>query len=136
VSLARERAILHNVFAFGETLEVVTSNPVPKTRVPKGDSREPVILSADQYEALLDACEGRPFLKLFVLILGETGVRCESEALWLRWEDVDLDRGLLNVESVRKGRRTKSGKSRRVPITPRLAAALRDHMAAYRLRTF
>jgi integrase len=42
----------------------------------------------------------------------------------------------LNVESVKKGRRTKSGKSRRVPITPRLADAFREHMAAFRLRTY
>lgn len=136
VSLARERAILHNVFDFGSTLEVVTSNPVPKTKRPEGDEREPYILSTGQYEKLLDECKDRPMLKLFVLVLGETGVRCESEALWLRWEDVDFERGLLTVESVRKGRRTKSGKSRRVPITDRLRGALRDHMAAYRLKTY
>lgn len=48
---------------------------------PKGDQREPLILDADQYEALLEACEGRPMLALYVLVLGETGVRCNSEAL-------------------------------------------------------
>lgn len=135
-SLAKDRATLHAVFTFGETLEVVQANPVAKTDPPKGDGREPIILDADQYEALLKACKDRPMLRLYVLVLGETGVRCESEALWLRWEDVDLGRGLLTVESVRKGRRTKSGKSRRVPMTKRLREALRDHMARYRFKTY
>jgi integrase len=132
-SLAKDRAVLHAVFSLAETLEVVQGNPVAKVTRPKGDAREPLILDAGQYEALLRACEGRPMLWLYVLVLGETGVRCNSEALWLRWEDVDFQRGFLTVESVRKGRRTKSGKSRKVPMTPRLRKALQDHAAAYRL---
>lgn len=135
-TIAKDRVVLGVVFAFAEGLEVVPSNPVTKTEGPKGDSREPVILSPDQYEALLVACKDRPMLALYVLVLGEAGLRCDSEALWLRWEDVDLERGLLNVESVKKGRRTKSGKSRRVPMTPRLTEAMREHMAAFRLRTY
>ena len=70
-------------------------------------------------------------------MLGETGVRCNSEALWIRWEDVDLERGFVRVESVRKGRRTKSGKSRMVPATLRLREALLgDHAAAFRLAAY
>jgi integrase len=69
-------------------------------------------------------------------MLGETGVRCDSEALWLRWGDVDLEAGLVNIESVRKGRRTKSGKSRRVPMTRRLRDAFREHMARYRFARY
>jgi integrase len=135
-TVAKDRVVLHILFAFAEGLEVVPSNPVAKTDPPQGDSREPIILRPDQYEALVDATAGRPMLRLYTLVLGETGVRCDSEALWLRWEDVDLERGLLNIESVRKGRRTKSGKSRRVPITARLASALREHAARYRLQTY
>ena len=128
--------VLHAVFAFAEMLEVVRGNPVRNVPPPKGDSREPLILSAEQYEALLAACASNPMLYLYVLVLGETGVRCNSEGLWLRWEDIDLERGFLTVESVRKGRRTKSGKSRVVPMTRRLSEALRNHAAEYRLRTY
>ena len=135
-SLAKDRAVLHGVFSFAQTLEVVEGNPVAKVPRPKGDVREPVILTDGQYEKLLEACEGRPMLALYVLVLGETGVRCNSEALWLRWADLDFERGFVKVESVRKGRRTKSGKSRRVPMTARLREALRDHAAAYRLATY
>ena len=135
-SLAKDRAVLHAVFAFGQTLQVTQGNPVAKVPPPKGDQREPLILNEEQYSALLNACEGQPMLALYVLVLGETGVRCNSEGLWLRWEDVGLERGFLNVESVRKGRRTKSGKSRKVPLTSSLREALREHMATYRLRTY
>jgi integrase len=135
-SLAKDRAVLHAVFSFAETLEVVQGNPVSKVAKPKGDVREPIILDADQYQKLIAACGDRPMLALYVLVLGETGVRCNSEALWLRWEDLDFERGFVTVESVRKGRRTKSGKSRRVPMTTRLRVALQEHAAAYRLAMY
>lgn len=50
-----------------------------------------------------------------------------------RWEDVDLEGGFIKITSGRDGHRTKSGKSRWVPVTPRLHAAMRDHFAQYRL---
>lgn len=50
-------------------------------------------------------------LSMYVLTLGETGVRCDSECLWLRWEDLDFDRGFIHVVSGRDGHRTKAGKS-------------------------
>ncbi len=49
---------------------------------------------------------------------------------------MDFETGFVAIESVRKGRRTKSGKSRRVPMTPRLREALQDHAARYRLVTY
>ena len=54
-SIRNERMRLHGLFTFAEGLEVVEHNPVKKTKAPKGDSRSPVILTAVQYEALIDA---------------------------------------------------------------------------------
>jgi integrase len=104
---------------------------VKRTKRRKADAHEPAILTADEYERLLVACAENPTLALFVLLLGETGMRCESEALHLRWPDVSLDTGFITVVSGRDGHRTKSGKSRMVPMTQRLTAALRKHFAAY-----
>jgi hypothetical protein len=71
-------------------------------------------------------------LKLFALVLNETGMRCESEALWHRWEEeVSFDATKITVVSGRDGHRTKSGKGRVVPMTPRLAAAMREHFARF-----
>lgn len=136
--VAKDRVVLGVLFSWARKREIVETNPVADTDAPGGDKREPVILDTDQYEKLLEACdrEARPMLWLYTLLLGETGVRCDSEALWIRWEDLDFARGLINVQSVRTGHRTKSGKSRRVPITPRLRHALRKHMARYRFATY
>jgi integrase len=59
-------------------------------------------------------------------------MRAYSEALELRWDDVDLTRGFVTVRSA-PGRRTKSGKTRVVPMTARLRAALQAHAARFRL---
>jgi integrase/recombinase XerD len=135
-TVQKDRTVLHRIFAFADRLEIRDGNPVARTERPKADSREPVILDAEQFEALLSACEGRPMLHLYILTLGETGGRCQSEVLHLRWEDVDLAEGFLRIASGRDGHRTKSGKGRWVPLTPRLLTALREHFAAYRFATY
>lgn len=135
-TLAKDRGVLHVVFALAERLEYRDGNPVARTKALKSDPRTPVILSIEEYGRFLTACEGRPMLELFVLTLGETGARCESEVLWLRWEDVDLEEGFLQIVSGRNGHRTKSGKSRWVPMTKALRSAMREHFAAYRFATY
>jgi integrase len=134
-TITKDRAVLHALFGYAQELELVQGNPVAKVAAPKGDQRNPVILSNEQFEKLLGECED-PMLRLFVLTMAETGARSESEVLHVRWEDVDLKDGFLLVRSGRDGHRTKSGKDRWVPMTRRLGAAMREHFAAYRLRTY
>jgi len=135
-TLEKDRAMAHNLFAFAEGLELVDVNPVSKVKPPMYDKREYVILTDDEYEQLLAECEHHPFLKLYALVLGETGMRCESEALWMQWQDIDLEGGFIKIVSGRGEHRTKSGKGRWVPLTERLRRALGDHSATYRLRTY
>lgn len=92
---------------------------------------DPVLLSEEEYEKLLEACGDRDILWLYVLALGETGGRCESEILWTTWDDVDLKEGFLWIASGRNGHRTKSGKGRWTPMSSRLCDAMRDHFAHY-----
>ena len=133
-TLQKDRAVLHRIFAVAERQEYRDGgNPVGRAERPKADPRDPVILTDTQYHALLDRMQ--PVARCsrsFVLVLGEAGLRCESEALWLRWEDVRLDEGAIRVTSGREGHRTKSGKSRHVPMTPRLVAGARVHFARHR----
>jgi site-specific recombinase XerD len=131
-TVAKDRAVLHALFAMAERREYRDGNPVSRTKAPKYDARQPVILSAPEYERLLERCDD-PRHRLYVLVLGETGARDESEALWLRWEDVDLEAGFLRIVSGRNGHRTKSGKDRWTPMTATLVAAMRQHFAAHRL---
>src|SRR6266550_2562060 len=131
-TLSKDRAVLHAVFQLADRLELRDGNPVARTKAPKYDPRQPVLLDDQQYEKLLSECSD-PMLQLYVLTLGETGMRCQSEALHLRWEDVQLDDGFVKIESGRDGHRTKSGRSRYTPMTPRLVTAMRAHFARHRL---
>lgn len=111
------------------------ANPVQKVSPPSPDDREPVILSPEEYDRLLEKAEPRPMLHTYLLLLGEGGLR-RSEGLRVRWEDVDLEGGFLDVVSGREGRQTKSKRSRSVPMTLRLRRALREHAAAYRMKLY
>lgn len=135
-TVQKDRACLHAVFAFAEELELREGNPVARVTAPKAEKRTPVILDDTQYASLLTACEKRPMLSLYVTTLGEAGVRCDSEALHLRWEDVDLEEGFLWIASGRDGHRTKSGKGRWVPMTLKLRSAMREHFARFRFATY
>lgn len=93
------------------------------------------VLSGAEVNRLLDETHDDPHHALWALLL-TTGLRL-SEALALRWSDLDLDRGELRV--LRKLRRPKNGgawvvedcktdKSRRVvPMLAQTVAALRAH---------
>lgn len=144
-TLRQQRAILSAVFSCRGS-----HNPVSETPEPKPDQREAVLLlgeRAELYEALLEAASEHPnpMLHPFTVLLGETGVRPWSEGLWVQWSDLKLDYsvnggsdtvGMLSVVSRSGEGRTKSGKSRKVPLTPRARRVLREHMAEYRLQRY
>jgi integrase len=109
---------------------------VSRVEQPHGDPRTPVLLDDAQYEKLLKTCVPNPALWLYTLTLGETGGRCLSEVLHLRWDDVDLTEGFIEIRSGDDGHRTKSGKSRYVPMTPRLLAAMKEHATRLRFASY
>jgi integrase len=84
----------------------------------------------EEFERLVESAQRLdPRTELIVLLGGEAGLRC-GEMLALEWADVDLARSLLCVErSEWKGHVSspKGGTFRRVPLTRRLATALRQH---------
>lgn len=67
--------------------------------------------------------------------VGETGVRTQSEAAWLRWEDIDWEERGIRVVTQRQGHRTKTDESRWVPASGRLMRGLRAHAARFRFAT-
>ena len=112
-TLQKDRAVLHRVFDMAERMEFREGNPVARVPAPKADPREPVILSAPEYEKLITACDGRPMLELYVLVMGESGLRSESEALHLRWPDVELrdQGGFLWVSSAQRATGPRAGRA-------------------------
>jgi integrase len=83
-----------------------------------------------QYERLVDTARRLSRLtELIVLLGGDAGLRC-GEMIALEWSDVDLAKRQLCIQrSDWNGEvtSTKGGRLRYVPLTVRLAAALRDH---------
>lgn len=98
---------------------------------PAPDTAEAEYLTGTQLRELLGALREHRLYPL-VLLLGSTGLRL-GEALALRWDDVDLERGLLRVTGTVRGSgaaavRTapKSLRSRRsLPISAPVVEALR-----------
>jgi len=84
----------------------------------------------ETYERLVEAAQRLDDrTALIVLLGGEAGLRC-GEIMALEWSDVDLNKRQLTVErSDWKGyvNSTKGGRVRYVPMTVRLAHALRTH---------
>lgn len=87
-------------------------NPALKVRkpaLPEGRSR---FLSDDERESLLGACRvsPNPYLYIVVVLALSSGARY-SEIMGLRWQDVDLVRGVARLE------KTKNGDKRVIPLT-------------------
>jgi integrase len=84
----------------------------------------------DAFERLVTAAKTTdPRAHLVVLLGGEAGLRC-GEMMALEWADVDLPKRQLCIQrSEWKGQVTvpKGGRLRYVPMTARLATALREH---------
>lgn len=103
-------------------------NPVLKvTRMkePRGRVR---FLSDDERTRLLDACKqsDSPYLYTIVVLALSTGAR-KMEVLGLRWQDVDLGRGIITLHE------TKNGDIRTLPLTSLALTLIKEHSKVRRL---
>ncbi len=109
-------------------------NVTDAVKAPRPTPGEIRPLDQKQTKALLEAARGDPFEALYVLAV-TTGMR-QGELLGLKWEDVDLENGLVWVRRTltRNGGRLvlgepKTKKSRRtVRLTDAAVNALRVHL--------
>lgn len=134
-TVRRDRRVLSLLFNYAITKDHVDANPCFTVKALRPDRREPVILSPEHFEALLTAATPNPMLHTYVLLLAETGARSDSEALPLRWADVDFASGFVRLTSPATSR-NKNGKQRSVPLSPRLKVALQEHAARYRMAVY
>jgi integrase len=104
--------------------------------LPSVPATEASVLQTSEIPVMFAALRGRTFYPLAVVALG-TGMR-RGELLALRWQDVNLDKGVINVErsleQTRKGLRFKSPKSARgkrtISLAPAVVTELRAHWKA------
>jgi integrase len=119
-----ERAIRH-----AEVRDLVGRNVAALVKAPAGRAGRPSkSLTLEQAQELLRAAGGSR-LYAYVVLSVTTGLRTE-ELRALRWNEVDLDAGIVAVyRAVRATADTKTPKSRRVLSLPQLAVrALQEHL--------
>lgn len=113
---------------------LIPRNVCEAVKPPKVERKEITPLDREQAKVLLDAASGDRLKALYVLAI-HTGMR-QGELLGLKWDDVDLERGVLRLRRalVREGGKVtlgdlKTPKSRRSIRLTRVAAdALRAHL--------
>ena len=88
-------AVLHCALRQAHHWGLMALDPTALVEAPRPRTREMTALSAAQLSHLLASARGSRWYPLWAL-LGTTWLRI-GEALGLRWSDVDLDRGRLQV---------------------------------------
>jgi integrase len=131
-SVRNIHATLHKALKQAVRWSLVPRNVTEATTAPRFTKKEMQPLTPDHARTLLDAARGDRFEALYVLAI-TTGLR-RGELLGLRWQDVDLKRGYLQVRQqlirTKKGlsfTTPKGSKSRSVKLTQRAVDALKSH---------
>lgn len=115
------RAMLRTAFRKGVThFDITLRIDAPSLR-----KREPRITTKEQIRNVLNEADQDQRYGLLISTLVLTGLRV-GEAISARWEDLDLDKGLLTV----RDSKTAAG-HRNVPITKWLTSRLRRHRAKH-----
>jgi integrase len=98
-TMVRVRAVLNMALADAVARRQLSWNPAAATRTPAGSKRESRALTSEQLVKLLAVMRGDRLEACWLVMLG-CGLR-PGEATGLRWEDVDLDAGVLHVRRAR-----------------------------------
>src|ERR671912_353497 len=114
---------------------LIPRNAAGSVKPPQPRSEEIRPLNREQVRVFLEAVSGDRLEAIYVVAI-TAGLRA-GELLGLRWEDVDLEAGMLQVRrtlsEARSGRifeAPKSGKGRQIRLTRKATEALRAHRKA------
>ncbi len=117
--------------------DAVADNLIPRNvadglKLPKPNKKEITPLTPEQAKMFLEAARGDRFYALYVLAI-HYGLR-QGELLGLKWGDLDLDNGTLQVRRTmsescvgRIEEKPKNGKGRRIELSPAVAEILETH---------
>jgi len=122
-TVVRYLAVLSHLF----TIAVIEwgwleDNPMRKVRKPKEPRGRVRALSDDERKALLDACEksSNKYIYPVVVLALSTGMR-QGEIMNLRWQDVDIENGLITLHD------TKNNERRSVPLMSKALEVLKEY---------
>ena len=114
---------LSAVFALAVRRGWLAAAPAIVTRPRLVMASEVDALPEAEYAAVLKAAGNDRESRAILLLAGDAGLRL-SEIWRLEWRDVRLKTGSIHVRVTDEKKRTKSGKGRNLPVTPRLRATL------------
>ena len=121
----RQLALLRKVLNDATRDGILGDSPfrrVQRTNLPREPRNRPFRwYGAEDMGRLIQAAQGSD--RVLVALMSYTGCRI-GEAAGLRWQDVDLDRGVVLVRRSWDNDTTKGGEPRQVPVANRLAALL------------
>lgn len=120
-SISRKINSIKSFFRFLENEGLVEANPASEISHPKFEQKPSRFLSKMEYRALRDACRSDVRIFAVVEMLLQTGMRI-SELANLRMEDVDLERGVIQIQPY------KSRNGRKVPLNKAAKQALMDYL--------
>ena len=117
--------IAKQFFRMAVRRKLVASNPfIDLESSARGNKQREYFVSRKEAEEVLDACIDDEWRLLFALCRFG-GLRCPSEVLALRWQDINWERGRILVHSP-KTEHHEGGESRLVPLFPELLPYLRE----------
>jgi len=118
---------MHVIFAHACRHEMLQKNPISLVRQSAKRKRTPDVLDAEELKNLLAALQNPA--RVLVFLTAATGLRV-SEALGLKWSDVDFGTGVINLNRAvvhqHVGEMKTEASQKPVPMDGALATALRD----------
>ena len=136
-SIQSIHGILHKALDQAVMAKIIHSNPADHIKLPKIKRPDLAPLMDDNVSRFLEAIKGDKFERLFIVDLF-SGLRL-SEIIGLRWDDVDLNAGLLTIRhQIQKSYsndgyifldETKNGKERVAAIAPSIVKVLKTQRA-------
>lgn len=127
--------VLHKALNQAVKLQLIASNPCDAAEPPKPKKKEVDFWTPEEAAKFLDAIQGDRLYALYYTAL-YTGMR-RGEILGLKWEDVDLENGIITVRRAivgyRRGTVVKEPKNekskRRIQITQDVVDVLKGYKA-------
>lgn len=132
-SIKKHHTIIQSALSKARAEGLIKQNPAREATPPRVPRPKATVLTQEQLDALLEAAKGSPYYAL-IHTIAYTGLRL-GEALGLKWDNVDLDAGMLYVaetldesdEAVTVGEGKTDAAIRPVRLDPETVAVLRRH---------